>query len=195
MMSISPRGWVGVGLATCLAGWIAIPSLPTAWSPYQVGAGVGVLSWVTFYCADKPLGASSFYANLAGLLGQKFAPAHTADLKYFKDEPPKLNYGVVFMVCAVVGAFLAALNGGQFSGTFLPPLWIARFGEDSVLLRSLVAFAGGAVMAVGARLADGCTSGHGISGALQLAVSSWLTLAALFAGGTATAFLLYGGLR
>jgi uncharacterized membrane protein YedE/YeeE len=29
-------------------------------------------------------------------------------------------------------------------------------------------------MMFGARLAQGCTSGHGISGSLQLAVSSWI---------------------
>ena len=31
-----------------------------AWSPYLVGAGIGVLSWLTFYFADRPIGASSF---------------------------------------------------------------------------------------------------------------------------------------
>jgi len=35
----------------------------------------------------------------------------------------------------------------------------------------------------GARLAQGCTSGHGISGALQLAVSSWTFVVVLFASG------------
>ena len=27
-----------------------------AWSPYLVGAGIGVLSWLTFYFSDKPIG-------------------------------------------------------------------------------------------------------------------------------------------
>lgn len=31
-----------------------------AWSPYVVGAAIGVLSWLTFYFADKTIGASSF---------------------------------------------------------------------------------------------------------------------------------------
>jgi hypothetical protein len=35
-----------------------------AWSPYVVGAGIGVLSWLTFYFSDKPIGASSFYAQV-----------------------------------------------------------------------------------------------------------------------------------
>jgi uncharacterized membrane protein YedE/YeeE len=47
------------------------------------------------------------------------------------------------------------------------------------------------LLAYGARLAGGCTSGHGISGALQLSVSSWIALACFFIAGVATAMLLY----
>ena len=53
-------------------------------------------------------------------------------------------------------------------------------------------FLGGAVLLFGARLAGGCTSGHSLSGGLQLAVSSWIFTASMFAAGVATAFALYG---
>ena len=43
----------------------------------------------------------------------------------------------------------------------------------------------------GARLANGCTSGNGISGGRQLALSGWVFLAVMFVTGTATAFLMY----
>ena len=46
-------------------------------------------------------------------------------------------------------------------------------------------------MVYGARLAGGCTSGHGISGTLQLAVSSWIAVICFFVGGIVTALLLY----
>ena len=42
----------------------------------------------------------------------------------------------------------------------------------------------------GARIAGGCTSGHGISGMAQLSVGSTLAVAAMFAGGILTATLL-----
>jgi hypothetical protein len=45
-------------------------------------------------------------------------------------------------------------------------------------------------MLFGARLADGCTSGHGLSGLAQLSVGSTIAVAAMFAGGIATAILL-----
>jgi uncharacterized membrane protein YedE/YeeE len=51
----------------------------------------------------------------------------------------------------------------------------------------LTAFAGGAVMGVGARLARGCTSGLGLTGGALLSVGSWLFVMAAFAGAYAAA--------
>ena len=59
------------------------------------------------------------------------------------------------------------------------------------LLRGVIGFAGGVLMAFGARLAGGCTSGHGICGTLQLNAGSWLTVICMFIGGIGTAFLLF----
>ena len=180
-------------LGACLIGWLF--STPTAMTPYQVGAGVGVLSWLTFYFSDKPIGASSFYANTAGLIGQSLAPQHTARLRYFQDNPPKkFSWESTFVLAAIAGGTLAALSTGELDGRWLPPLWEQRFGQGTYLLRFLAAFAGGLLMAFGARLAGGCTSGHGISGTLQLSLSSWLMVISLFLGGIFTARLMYGGL-
>jgi uncharacterized membrane protein YedE/YeeE len=164
-----------------------------AWSPYLVGAGIGVLSWLTFYFADKTIGASSFYATLAGFLGKLVARKHTESLKYFQSNPPRVDWGFIFVTFTIAGAFVAAWTGGEFRNEWLHPMWVDRFG-DSLLLRGVVGFAGGVLMAFGARLAGGCTSGHGISGTLQLNAGSWLTVACMFISGIATAMLLYTAL-
>ncbi|KAH9909049.1 hypothetical protein F4778DRAFT_210621 [Xylariomycetidae sp. FL2044] len=52
------------------------------------------------------------------------------------------------------------------------------------------AVVGGVMLAVGARMAGGCTSGHGISGVSLLSVSSFVTVAAMFAGGIGMAVCL-----
>ena len=161
-----------------------------AWSPYLVGAGIGVLSWLTLYFSDKTIGASSFYAQLAGFLGKLIAPRQTASLIYFKDNPPRVSWGFVFVVAIIVGGAIAALTGGEFANEWLAPMWVARFG-DSVALRAVVAFCGGMLMAFGARLAGGCTSGHGISGTLQLNLASWITVMCIFVGGVAVALPLF----
>ncbi len=161
-----------------------------AWSPYIVGAGIGLLSWLTFYFADKAIGASSFYATLAGFLGKLVARKHTESLKYFQTNPPRVDWGFVFVTCAILGGFIAAWTGGEIRNEWLHPMWVDRFG-DSIALRGIIGFAGGVLMAFGARLAGGCTSGHGISGTLQLNAGSWLTVICMFISGIAAAMLLY----
>ncbi|HIH26596.1 MAG TPA: hypothetical protein HA256_01120, partial [Methanoregulaceae archaeon] len=38
------------------------------WSPYIVGAGIGVLIWTAFFLSDRPLGCSTAYAKTAGMV-------------------------------------------------------------------------------------------------------------------------------
>ena len=161
-----------------------------AWSPYLVGAGIGVLSWLTFYFSDKPIGASSAYAQIAGFIGKLFAKRHTESLPYFKENPPRIGWELVFVLATIAGGFIAAWTGGEFENKWLNPMWTARFG-DSIALRAVVAAGGGVLMAFGARLAGGCTSGHGISGTMQLNVASWIAVVCFFIGGIAVAMPLF----
>ena len=138
----------------------------------------------------RSIGASSFYAQLAGFLGKLIAPRHTTSLVYFKDNPPRMGWEDVFVISIIVGGALAAVTGGEFANEWLPPMWVARFG-DSIALRAVIAFGGGILMAFGARLAGGCTSGHGISGTLQLNVASWIAVVCFFIGGIAVAMTLF----
>jgi uncharacterized protein len=162
-----------------------------AWSPYLVGALLGVLSWSTFLLSRKAVGASSSYAQAAGLVGRAVAPRHTASLGYYRENPPRVDWFLVFVAAAVVGAFLAAWTGGELTGRFVPPMWAERFGAGSWALRGAFAFLGGGLAAFGARMAGGCTSGHGISGTLQLSAASWVALFCFFASGVVTAWLMY----
>lgn len=165
-----------------------------AWSPYLVGVLIGILSMVTFYFSNKPLGVSTSFANLAGIVGNVFSKQHTESLKFYRDKKPKIDWEVMLMFGIIIGAFLAAYTGNEITGRWIPPMWEERFG-GSVDFRLIIAFIGATIMAFGARLAGGCTSGHGISGAFQLSVGSWISLVFFFIGGVITAFLMYGGIR
>ncbi len=162
-----------------------------AWSPYLVGGLIGLLVCASMLWAGKPIGASSAYATLAGLIGMRLAPRRTADTCFYRKEPPRFNDSVVFIIATALGAFLAAWHGGELTGRMLPPFWEDQFGEGALGHRAAFALAGGALMAFGARLAGGCTSGHGISGAAQLSVASWIALLCFFAGGVVAAHLIY----
>jgi hypothetical protein len=76
-----------------------------AWSPYLVGALIGVLSMFTFYFSNKPIGVSSAYAKLAGLVGNLFSKRHTMSLKYFQDNPPTIDWEMMLLFGVILGRF------------------------------------------------------------------------------------------
>jgi uncharacterized protein len=161
------------------------------WSPYLVGVLIGILTLLTLKFSDKPVGASSAYASLSGLTGKVMAPVHTMKLKYFKENPPEVNWEVVFVLSAVLGSFISAVSGGEFFIRWVPELWERKFGMNSIASYGVAGFSGGLLMAFGARLAGGCTSGHGISGTSQMSVASWITLLSLFITGALFVRLIY----
>lgn len=160
------------------------------WSPYVVGIGIGVLSWLTFLLSNKALGVSTAYVRTSGMLGKAVSGARIDKMAYFQKFPPKVDWEWMLVVGVVIGAFLSARTSGDFRWERVPPFWQQRIGE-STAGRWLVALLGGIVMSIGARWAGGCTSGHGISGTLQLAVSSWLAVICFFIGGVVTAMIIY----
>jgi uncharacterized membrane protein YedE/YeeE len=164
-----------------------------AWSPYAVGALIGVLSWFAFASANKPLGITTAFENTAALLNQQLLPDEAAANSYYSapEKSPKIDWEWMLVAGVFLGSMLSARLSGDHTKESAPALWRSRFGS-SVGKRYAAAFLGGAVMMFGARVAQGCTSGHGISGALQLAVSSWIFVVVLFAVAVATTFLLYG---
>jgi len=91
----------------------------------------------------------------------------------------------------LIGSLVAAVTSGSFRWQAVPDMWQERFGP-SISKRASFAFFGGILAMFGARLADGCPSGHGLSGSLQLAVSGFIALACFFIGGMIVARILYG---
>jgi hypothetical protein len=165
------------------------------WSPYLVGVGIGLLSLLAFWVVDKPIGMSTQVSQASGacmlpIVGESGVRGNS----YWSKHMPKWDYGMLFVVGTLGGALVSSLISRSFKVEAVPAVWRERFG-GSVIKRMIVAFIGGAVMLYGARMAGGCTSGHGISGSLQLAVSSWTFFLTMFASGVITALLLFGRSR
>ena len=163
------------------------------WNPYLVGALIGLLSILTFSIVNKPLGMSTGLAQAAGACAVPFLGADkvAANTYWAKTAIPTWDYSTLFLVGTVIGAFLGAWLSGTFMLAIDSEIWTQSFGASKPK-RLIAAFIGGIILLYGARLADGCTSGHGISGCLQLAVSGWLFFIVMFASGILTAKLLYG---
>jgi uncharacterized protein len=162
----------------------------TRWSPYAVGVGIGLLSCGIFVFMNKTLGCSTAFARTSGMIERLLRGEKVLEKDYYRKVPPVFNWEVLLILGVVVGAAISALSSGDFSLDWVPSAWAAAFGS-SPAVRFVAALAGGVLLGFGARWAGGCTSGHGISGVLQLAVSSWIAACCFFAGGIAAAMLLY----
>ena len=166
--------------------WITL----TKWSPYISGIGIGILGWATFLFSDRTLGCSTAFARISGILEMCFRGKKTLDKPYFRTVIPELNWDLMLILGIVIGSFLSAVISGSFSLQWVPTLFAQTFGT-SPFLRLATALIGGVILGIGSRWAGGCTSGHGISGTLQLTVSSWIAAICFFAGGIVTAKLLF----
>ena len=163
----------------------------TYWSPYIVGIGIGLLSWLSFLISGKPIATSTTFARAGGMIENFITGGKAEQRPYFEKIKLAINWQWMLVVGVVLGSFLSAIISGDFQvGVWVPSLWASAFG-DSAVLRVLVALAGGIILGFGARFAGGCTSGHGISGTLQLAVSSWISAIFFFVGGIIAAHIIY----
>ena len=161
------------------------------WSPYIVGALIGLLNIGALLVSGKALGASTSFLKVSGYIIRAFNKKKVDDNEYYQKNRPEIDWGMMLLLGIVIGAFVSSLLSGDFKIQTLPPMWEGEI-SDSFGLRILAAFAGGVLLGIGSRWAGGCTSGHGISGTSQLSIISWVAAIAFFVGGIAAAFLIYG---
>ncbi len=165
-----------------------VPILP--W--WAGGLGIGIVLLIAVALV-QPIGVSTQYVVLDGMLLHALSPDLAGDSPYLKEASKGwtlATYEFFFVVGIPIGAFLAAAITKRFSTRVVPPLWADRFGQAPGK-RLAWSFIGGFLLLFGARFGGGCTSGHMISGVSQLAVSSFIFSAALFASAIVTARWLY----
>jgi uncharacterized membrane protein YedE/YeeE len=148
-------------------------------NPYLAGFGLGLVLLAAFLIMGRGLGATaasgSVVAWLAGLVAPEWTAANPA-LKGYYAEPPWINWTFYLIVGAFVGALVSGLLAQRVH------FRIERGPHLGVRMRLLLAFSGGALAAIGAKLAKGCTSGQALTGGAQLNVGSWIFMLAIFAG-------------
>jgi len=167
------------------------------WNPYLAGALLGILAiisvWATTQLLGKStyLGASTTFVRAAGLLERTVAGEHVSLNEYFTKEKVRVDWQFMLVCGIFLGALISSVSDKSFKLESVPPTWKKRFGP-SIGKRAVGALLGGIVAMVGARMADGCPSGHGLSGMMQLSVSSFVALAMFFVVGVIVAAIVYG---
>jgi len=150
-------------------------------SPYLIGAAIGLLNIFAFKAFRKGIGVSGAYESSAALVARHVAPdaAHVNDYVKARKEPPKFNWESWLVLGTILGGMAAARTFGGSAASGIDD----RAGAEPKR-SSLASAAGGAMLMFGARMADGCTSGHALSGTAQGAGSSWLFTPLMFGVGS-----------
>lgn len=162
-----------------------------AWSPYVAGVIIGLLQIPTFLLMNTALGASSSFVTVGAHLSSLVDPGVTQINYMAKHLWGAKNWWQVAVVVGIaIGAFVSMRMAGT-SRKAVSPIWQRAMGISSLGVRAPIAFLAGFIMLLGARIAGGCTSGHGISGMAQLSVGSTVAVIAMFAGGMLVANLLF----
>jgi uncharacterized membrane protein YedE/YeeE len=160
------------------------------WSPYAAGIVIGLLQIPAFLLIETALGTSSSYVTVGGAVASVVDPS-ILDIDYVAKHVAATGKNW-WQVALVAGIALGAFISMRLSGTrrrAISPIWAHALRTSSPTVRYAVAFGAGFIMLLGARIADGCTSGHGLSGVTQLGVGSVVAVAAMFAGAIATALI------
>jgi uncharacterized protein len=158
------------------------------WNPYLAGIALGLVLLTSFVLMGRGLGASGASHRLGAYAVDLVAPQHvdkTPALRSVKADGHPLDDWLVFEVLGVLlGGAVGAYTGGRMKREVL------RGPRVGVPMRLALAFGGGLIMGVAARMARGCTSGQALSGGAFLSVGSWAFMFAVFGGGYALAWFV-----
>lgn len=135
-------------------------------NPIVGGLLIGVAQATSVLFTRKTLGVSSAWEDVGKYLWAAIDG---------KSGPTPTN--IVFASGVIAGAKLIS----QYVPT------VSEAGGPTI--SPLAAVAGGFSLIFGARLAGGCPSGHGISGMATMSLSSFITVASMFAGGISFSLL------
>ncbi|MBI5482115.1 MAG: YeeE/YedE family protein [Deltaproteobacteria bacterium] len=158
------------------------------WNPYLAGIALGLVLLTSFVLMGRGLGASGA-SHRIGVYGLDLVASQHVDrtpaLHAAKADGHPLDDWLVFEVLGVLlGGGVAAYTAGRMKREVL------RGPRVGLALRLALAFGGGLIMGVAARMARGCTSGQALSGGAFLSVGAWAFMFAVFGGGYALAWFV-----
>lgn len=160
------------------------------WPPLAAGIALGLVLLLTFVLTGHGLGATGASTRVAAWMGLELAPAATQANEYLGPLVEKGNPVPSWISWQVVGVALGAVIAAFMGGRFR----VQMDGSRSIGTprRVLTALIGGLMAGFGARVAAGCTSGLGLSGAATLGIAAFVFLGTFFAAGLVASRLVKG---
>ena len=159
-------------------------------NPYLAGIGLGLVLLAAFVVMGRGLGASGAFSAAVAWALHAVAPGYVAGNEFLE---PYIGDGSThplkaWLVFEVLGVFVGALLSGLLAGRVA--VMVEKGPRVSNAVRLSLAFGGGMLMALGAHLARGCTSGQALTGGALLNAGSWAFMMCVFGGAYAVAWFL-----
>jgi hypothetical protein len=157
--------------------------------PWKAAIFMVFIIMLSYILSGRPLSVTSGYAKLSAYLEDQFFPAHMANLRFFKEDSPRLLYGTVMSGRLGTGVDSVAVTQipmiiGVVLGSFLSSAKLREFRISSLPPKRQIfsALSGGIMMAVGSLMAGGCNVWHIMGGLPVIAFQSLLFLAGITVG-------------
>jgi uncharacterized membrane protein YedE/YeeE len=159
------------------------------WNPYVAGIGLGLVLLSAFVIMGHGLGASGAFSSLTAFGVLQVAPEHASNNIYYADfleasSNPLKEWLVIEVIGVLIGGYISGKSARRIR------LVVEKGPGISNRSRLFYAFLGGILMAIGAKLARGCTSGQALTGGALLSLGSWTFMMAVFIGGYAFAYIM-----
>ena len=150
------------------------------------GIALAILNAIVFLTvvSNRPIGASTTYPYISDLI------TGTTGNEYFAKIKEPGEWELIFLAGAFFSGLVLSMIRKDFKLILIHKNW-KKYKGDSAYKRIIWAFIGGFLIIIGSRMAGGCTSGHIISGGMQLAASSLLFAFFVFIGLLVTGKLFY----
>lgn len=151
------------------------------WPPLVAGIALGLVLLLAFLLSGHGLGASGAVAHAVAGGSLAIAPVATQSNGYLgpmvADGNPMGSWITWEVLGMVIGGMVAAFMAGRFK--------VQLDGKRSIgsSQRVTMALLGGVLAGFGARVAGGCTSGLGLSGAAVFGISAFVFLGLFFVTG------------
>jgi uncharacterized membrane protein YedE/YeeE len=160
-----------------VAFWLNKKEKATDFKWLYSGIGLAILNAIVFLTVgtNRIIGASTAYPYVADLITGNISN------DYFSKIIGPGKWEVLFLTGAFISGIVISLLRKEFKITLIHSNWV-KYKGNSVAKRIIWSFLGGFILIFGARMAGGCTSGHVLSGGMQLAVSSLVFAAFVFGG-------------
>lgn len=157
-----------------------------SWPPVIAGICIGLLQIPAVLFSNRPIGSSS---NLVACVSGLNCVPLACDLIPNGSEISSMDFKKMSLFAAMIsGGFMSSMMSGTFgTAKSLEEGHLLAKSPSAVLVQG---FIGGMCLIVGARVAGGCTSGHGISGMGMLLLNSMIAVVAMFSAAILTANLL-----